>query len=135
MPLSRVRIGTAFLLAFVLVSDISLLARSVRRYLETPSMDEAAVAEIRLEPVRRFLRPAEVAGMVSDAESVPDEDRIYRLAQYALAPVLLTKGPKSRLVVGIFKDPGASIEQWRSRGLVSVRDFGGGVVLFESGDK
>ena len=81
-----------------------------------------------------------IDGLADDELSTPrqkyslDEElptaRIY-LAQYALAPVILVRSLDHKLVVGNFISPPPDLEIYRKMGLVPLRDFGNGIIIFK----
>jgi hypothetical protein len=92
------------------------------------SPDRARNTDLRFEALRRELAGVERIGYVSDPNATGDlAGERYFLAQLALAPVLVDLDTSRRLVVGNFT-PGSSPSI--PAGLVLVRDFGDGVVLF-----
>ena len=62
-------------------------------------------------------------------EELPTQ-RIY-LAQYALSPVILVRSLDYQLVVGNFINPPPDLEMYRKMGLVPLRDFGNGIIMFK----
>lgn len=93
--------------------------------------------EVRFRPVASLLPSTAAIGYVSDqSPNQPLGLVMYFGAQYALAPRLLVeqqRRPGSQWVVGNFSKP-LDVAQFSSeRGLRIIRDFGSGVVLFQSG--
>lgn len=93
--------------------------------------------EVRFEAVAAALPATGTIGYVSDQS--PDQPLglvMYFGAQYALAPRLLVeqqKRPESQWVVSNFSKP-LDVGHFSSeRGLKIIKDFGSGVVLFQSG--
>jgi len=60
--------------------------------------------------------------------------RIY-IAQYALSPVILVRSLHYPLIVGNFRHSNPDLDIYRKQGLIPVRDFGNGVVLFKRESK
>ena len=85
----------------------------------------------RFLTLRQFMPKRGVVGYLSDDSA--DEDistpRKY-LAQYSLAPVILARSLDYSLVVGNFRNRPPDFEPYRKMGLIPLRDFGNGVVLF-----
>jgi hypothetical protein len=97
----------------------------------------------RFEPLREILpRSGAVGyldGMADDEIATPrnkyllDESlptlQLY-LAQYSLAPIILVRSLDYRFVVGNYRNPKPDFETYRQMGLIPLRNFGNGVVLF-----
>ena len=85
----------------------------------------------RFLTLRQVLPKRGVVGYISD--DTTDEGistpRKY-LAQYSLAPVILARSLDRSLVVGNFRNRPSDLELYRKMGLIPLRDFGNGVVLF-----
>jgi hypothetical protein len=91
--------------------------------------------EKRFTPLRAVLRNG-VLGYISDEADETEEDKEYRdcriyLARYWLAPVVLVRSLDYSLVVGNFLKHAPDFETYRKIGLIPVRDFGNGLVLFK----
>ncbi|HTM47426.1 MAG TPA: hypothetical protein VL285_02015 [Bryobacteraceae bacterium] len=82
--------------------------------------------EQRFAAVKRELGSNAVAGYVSDLS----DPGILLSAQYALAPVLLVDDAPHQFVIGNFSRPMDYAGFGRERRLTTVKDFGGGVILF-----
>ena len=88
---------------------------------------QLAMAEKRLEPLKRELPPGTLVGYVSDIQA---DSGIILVTQYALAPVMLTQEAAPEFVLGNFSRPLNYAEFGTARHLTLVKDFGYGVVLF-----
>ena len=90
--------------------------------------------EKRFNKLRQLLPQRGVIGYIADDENEGDQDfidsRIY-LAQYTLAPVILVRSLDYDLIVGNFLDHTRDFEIYRKQGLIPIKDFGNGVVLFK----
>jgi hypothetical protein len=98
-----------------------------------PKGGQAAYVE-RFDPLRVHLAGTPSAGYVSLRSA---KDRLpvggyFFLAQYALAPTLLTRDARPALVVGNFNTPEVQAAFLATTRLVVVSDFGRGVVLFRN---
>ncbi len=94
--------------------------------------DPATRHEARFREVRDALPASGVVGYVSDglvgsAFTSMEAMQEYFLTQYSLAPLIVVRGGGQRLVVGNYSEPPAT----PPAGFTVLRDFGGGVLLFE----
>jgi hypothetical protein len=89
--------------------------------------------ENRFVNLRQLLPSRGVTGYISDDENEDDQEfidsRIY-LAQYSLSPVILVRSLDYSLIVGNFLDHTPDFEIYRKQGLIPIKDFGNGIVLF-----
>ncbi len=89
--------------------------------------------ENRFVNLRQLLPQHGVIGYISDEKNESDQDfidsRIY-LAQYSLSPVILVRSRDYSLIVGNFLEQTPDCEAYRKQGLIPIKDFGNGVVLF-----
>jgi hypothetical protein len=53
------------------------------------------------------------------------------LAEYSLLPVILVRSMDYPLIVGNFRNPAPDLEAYRKQGLIPIRDFGNGIVIFK----
>jgi len=83
--------------------------------------------ERRFAPVREMVPPDALVGYVSDLTEQP---ALIRTAQYVLAPRLLVSRPASDWVVGNFAWPQDFAAFARAHGLILVKEFPDGVILF-----
>lgn len=83
--------------------------------------------ERRFAPVREIVPPNALVGYVSDLET---DSTLLLTAQYALAPRLLVKNATSDWVIGNFARPQDFGAYARAHGLILVREFPDGVILF-----
>ena len=86
----------------------------------------------RFISVQPFLPRRGVVGYISDdldnaEHSMP---RKY-LAEYSLLPVMLVRSMDYPLIVGNFRNPAPDLEVYRKQGLIPIRDFGNGIVIFK----
>jgi hypothetical protein len=134
---TRTRIALLLVLLYAGASTVQWL----RRGAEWPahaSQDEISAYEHRFAELRALLPARGVVGYLGhpDPAGVAPREanaaallhfRRYLLAQYTLAPVLLTESTGPELVVGNF-EPGAAFPA--PAGLRVIRDLGDGLVLF-----
>jgi hypothetical protein len=95
-------------------------------HLKNGVSDVAERSDRRFAELRRALPEYGVVGYVGDSSETGVAD--YYLTQYALAPLVIERSTNHKLVIGNFpRAPRRGTEA----DLVLVRDFGGGVLLFE----
>jgi hypothetical protein len=83
--------------------------------------------ERRFAPVREIVPPNSLVGYVSDMTTDPT---LLLTAQYALAPRLIVRNPSSDWVIGNFARPQDFEALARAHGLMLVKQFPDGVILF-----
>jgi hypothetical protein len=88
----------------------------------------------RFISLRQVLPKRGVVGFITDVgkdeyKEAP-ETRILT-AQYALAPIILRNSLNYPLIVGHFRNPTPDFELYRNKGLIPLRDFGSGIILFK----
>ena len=130
---TRVKTGIVLLLLLALYGSstpfrqVTQLRANRRAEGRDPAVDWIAEYEQRFETIKRDLPPDAVVGYVTDQP--PDPAMDLRLAQYALAPVIVSRTGQTELVVGNFHDPAQMPGIVRQKGLVLVKDYGQGVAL------
>jgi GT2 family glycosyltransferase len=134
---TRVRVALLLILLYAGASTARWVHVAAARHAR-PGQDDISASDRRFRELRSALPAHGIVGYIGDPSLLqrgPDEAkaaallhfRRYLLAQYALAPVLLTEGAGPELVVGNF-DPGDSVAA--PPGLHVFREFGDGIVLF-----
>ena len=124
----RAAIGDGLLIVAILAGGLPIVSRAAKTAREGGS-DWVARYEERFLAVARVLPSGATLGCVSDSPA-DDEARAYFMAQYAMAPVVLTKDLRGRqLVLGNFLSGRIDSDLLRREGLALARDFGNGVVL------
>lgn len=137
----RVGMGRVLLVVLTGYAVFGLLLQSVRTYADLPARDPVTLHEARIAQLKGSLPPAGEVGYVTTVEN----DRIfaaekafrnveylaqYALTQYTLAPLIVRNSPELPLVVGNFIDgppPPGYLERY---GLVPLKDFGDGLILY-----
>jgi hypothetical protein len=137
----RRKAGLLILVCLAGYSVFSLLAQSVRSYPDLPERDPVTIHEARISQLKPML-PA--SGAVGYATTVENE-RIfatekafqnveylaqYALTQYTLAPLIVRNTPELPLVVGNFLDGPPAPGFLERHGLLPLRDFGDGLILY-----
>jgi hypothetical protein len=87
--------------------------------------------EGRFLVLRQALPRRAVVGYISDdsADEETSSARIY-IARYALSPLIIVRSLEYPLVVGNFRNTSPDLEIYRKQGLIPLRDFSNGVILF-----
>lgn len=145
------RVKAGIILATLLVSliNVGLFARKNHAIGFVPGKDVVSLSETRFEGLKQLLPGHGMVGYVSDVmpsvgpithrDEFSDEkyEIEYALTQYSLSPLVVdfrTEGHD--LVVGNFRDASKSQEIATAKGLVLIRDFGNGIMLFSrAGDR
>jgi hypothetical protein len=97
------------------------------------SDDNVAQFDRSLRELRKMLPQKGTVGYIAakpagDILDDADETRRYYLTQYSLAPLVVTLGTAPSLVIG--DSAGGAISGVQDSGLVLLRNFGNGVMLF-----
>jgi hypothetical protein len=134
----RLRVGLLLIGLFVGLAELQALRAAYATYRTIERPDEVSRHEARLQAVKPALPGHGLVGYVSDEPAEASDPasaaarqsfKRYLLTQYALVPIVLSRGPDGDLVVGDFT-PSAPGGVAAPPGFVMVQDFGGGVVLF-----
>ncbi len=139
--LSRGRAGYLLLIACALYASAGLLYGKASGFKDLPAEDPVSVHERRIEPLRAYLPDRGAVGYVTalEIEKVFARERALRdvellghfiLTQYTLAPVLVYPRPDRKLVVGNFIGYGPDQALIDRYGLVPLKDFGDGLILY-----
>ena len=137
----RRKAGLLILVCLAGYSVFSLLAQSIRIYNDLPETDPVTIHETRIAQLLPLLPASGAVGYVTTVEN----DRIfaaektftnveflaqYVLTQYTLAPRIVRNSPNLPLVVGNFIDGPPAPGFLEKNGLVPLKDFGDGLVLY-----
>jgi hypothetical protein len=137
----RGRAGCLLILACALYASVLLLYEKAARFPGLAWEDPVSVHERRIEPLRAYLPDRGSVGYVTalEIEKVFARERALRdvellghfiLTQYTLAPVFVYPRPNLPLVVGNFigaRPDQALLDRY---GLVPLKDFGDGLILY-----
>jgi hypothetical protein len=137
----RVEAGEILVIVLAGYAVFGLLVQSMRVYADLPEKDPVTIHEARIIQLKGSLPSSGEVGYVTTVEN----DRIfaaekafrnveylaqYALTQYTLAPLIIRNSPELPLVVGNFLNgppPPGFLEQ---NGLVPLKDFGEGLILY-----
>jgi hypothetical protein len=128
----RTRVALAVIVAFALVSDAQFLVKALVDYVRTSRPTAVEVYLTRFVEIRSALPARGVVGYLAEPKGKEilhggDYYRKFHLAQYALAPVIIVDSPDRPLVIGNFA---SGTPPPPAPGLILVRDYGNGVMLF-----
>jgi hypothetical protein len=134
----RMQVGLLLISLFVGLAALQALRTAYATYRTIERPDEVSRHEARLQVLKPVLPGHGLVGYVSD-EPAQNSDpasaaarqsfKRYLLTQYALVPIVLSRGPDGDLVVGDFTGSapdGVVVPP----GFVMAQDFGGGLALF-----
>ncbi len=142
----RRRAGLAILIMLTAYGVLNVLWQGIRSYRALPEPDPVTIHEARIAQLRPLLPSAGAVGYVTTVEN----DRIfakerafqnveylaqYALTQYTLAPLIVRNSPDLPLVIGNFLDGPPAPGFLEKHGLVPLKDFGDGLVLYRRGEK
>ncbi|MBE0559158.1 MAG: hypothetical protein IH628_18165 [Proteobacteria bacterium] len=137
----RRRAGLAILIILTGYGVLNLLWQGIRSYPDLPDIDPVTFHEARIDQLKPLLPASGHIGYVTTVEN----DRIfakerafqnveylaqYALTQYTLAPLIVRNSPELPLVVGNFLDGPPAPGFLKKHGLVPLKDFGDGLVLY-----
>ena len=127
---TRIKVGAMSLLALTaLLNNLSYLRANREVAPKAAVQGEITIYERRFDELKKWLPEHGVVGYVSDETDAIKETESYYLTQYALAPLVVVRGADRPLVVGNFGHGGQVAPV---ANLKIVKDFGNGVVLFET---
>ena len=137
----RRKAGLLILVVLTGYAVLNLLWQGVRSYPDLPGTDPVTLHETRIAQLLPLLPATGAVGYVTTVEN----DRIfaaektftnveflaqYVLTQYTLAPRIVRNSPDLPLVVGNFIDGPPAPGFLEKNGLVPLKDFGDGMVLY-----
>ena len=132
---ARTYAGSAILVALCMYAASRLLARTMADSLRAPGKDRVDELIERFEVIKKELPPYGVVGYLAEPGDRADIDRIveFRIAQYALCPVVLVDKVRPGLVIGSYHDAAAFAVLREAKKLVVLKDLGKGLVLLRGG--
>ncbi|MHB8908709.1 MAG: hypothetical protein ACYDAA_07500 [Syntrophales bacterium] len=140
----RRRTGSILLIVLTGYAVMTLLGQGIRLYPDLPEKDPVTIHEERIRQLKPFLPASGVVGYVTTVENsriFADEKTFrnveylaqYVLTQYTLAPLIVRNSPEFPLVIGNFLDGPPAPGFLEKNGLVPVKDFGDGLILYRRG--
>ena len=137
----RIKVGALLLILLTGYAVLSLLMQSIGIYTDLPDKDPVTIHEARIAQLKGSLPASGEVGYVTTVEN----ERIfayeramknveylaqYALTQYTLAPLIVRNSPELPLVVGNFLDGPPAPGFLEKNGLVPIKDFGDGLILY-----
>ena len=137
----RIKAGWLLLILLTGYAVLSLLVQSIGIYTDLPDKDPVTIHEARIAQLKGSLPASGEVGYVTTVEN----ERIfayeramknveylaqYALTQYTLAPLIVRNSPELPLVVGNFLDGPPAPGFLEKNGLVPIKDFGDGLILY-----
>ncbi len=140
----RTAAGTILLIVLTGYAVMTLLGQGIRLYPDLPEKDPVTIHEERIRQLKPFLPASGAVGYVTTVENeriFADEKTFrnveylaqYVLTQYTLAPLIVRNSPEFPLVIGNFLDGPPEPGFLEKNGLVPVKDFGDGLILYRRG--
>jgi hypothetical protein len=137
----RAAAGTILLIVLTVAAVMTLLWQSIGLYPDLPEKDPVTLHEERIRQLKEYLPVSGAVGYVTTVENdriFADEKAFrnveylaqYVLTQYTLAPLVIRNSPEFPLVVGNFLDGPPAPGFLEKHGLVPVKDFGEGLILY-----
>jgi hypothetical protein len=128
--LARHQFAVIALAALALASSFWLLLDLISVYSQTTATFGVASFEDRFSDFRKTLAPHTVLGYLSDNPVTdPSSQAEFNLTQYTLAPAIVRPTIDEHLVVVNYHSATPDAAGLRARHLISLRDFGHGVLL------
>ncbi len=142
----RTAAGAILLVIMTGTATMTLLWQSLRLIPDLPEKDPVTIHEERIRQLKEFLPASGEVGYVTSVENdriFADEKAFrnveylaqYVLTQYTLAPLIVRNSPELPLVIGNFLDGPPAPGFLEERGLVPLKDFGDGLILYRRGPK
>ena len=142
----RRKAGVLILIVLTGYAALNLLGKGIRSYPDLPEKDPVTIHEERIRQLKPFLPASGAVGYVTTVENdriFADEKAFrnvehlaqYVLTQYTLAPLIVRNSPELPLVVGNFLDGPPAPGFLEKNGLVPLKDFGDGLILYRRGPK
>ena len=140
-PTYRIKAGALLLLLLTGYSVLSLLVQSIETYKDLPDKDPVTRHEERIAKLKGALPASGEVGYVTTVEN----EKIfayekafqnveflaqYVATQYTLAPLIVRNTPELPLVVGNFLDGPPAPGFLEKYGLMPIKDFGDGLILY-----
>ncbi|MHB9097115.1 MAG: hypothetical protein ACYC5X_04750 [Syntrophales bacterium] len=140
----RTAAGSILLIVLTGYAVMTLLWQSISLTSDLPVKDPVTIHEERIRQLKAFLPASGAVGYVTTVENdriFADEKAFrnveflaqYVLTQYTLAPLIVRNSPEFPLVVGNFLDGPPAPGFLEKNGLVPVKDFGDGLILYRRG--
>jgi hypothetical protein len=137
----RTAAGAILLVVMTGYAVMTLLGQSIRLFPDLPEKDPVTIHEERIRQLKPFLPATGAVGYVTSVENdrIFTDERAFRnveylaqyvLTQYTLAPLIVRNSPELPLVVGNFLDGPPAPGFLEKNGLVPVKDFGDGLILY-----
>ncbi len=137
----RVKAGWLLLIILTGYAVLNLLGQSIRIYADLPEKDPVTIHEARIAQLKGSLPASGEIGYVTTVENekIFAYERAFQnveylaqyvLTQYTLAPLIVRNSPERPLVVGNFLDGPPAPGFLEKNGLVPIKDFGDGLILY-----
>ena len=137
----RIKAGWLLLILLTGYAVLNLLMQSIGSYTDLPDKDPVTIHEARIAQLKGSLPASGEVGYVTTVENkqIFAYERAFQnveflaqyvLTQYTLAPLIVRNSPELPLVVGNFLDGPPAPGFLEKNGLVQIKDFGDGLILY-----
>jgi hypothetical protein len=137
----RKKAGWLLLVFLTGYAVLSLLMQSIGIYTDLPDQDPVTIHETRIAQLKGSLPASGEVGYITTVENeqifayeraMKNVEYLaqYALTQYTLAPLIVRNSPELPLVVGNFLDGPPAPGFLEKNGLVPIKDFGDGLILY-----
>jgi hypothetical protein len=132
--LKRYRIGIFIIVSAALLSSSLTLRQEIRLFRKSPKIDQVTSYEKKFTSLKAILPPHSVVGFATDfATTNYGEGAMERfIAQYTLAPVLISNDSSRPLVIGSFRNPSELEIPLSNSDLIPLASFENGVMLLKN---
>ena len=127
----RATIGVSMIALLTLISisnEIWECYKTLDEYHKTTT--DITAFENRFSRLKQRLPSVGVLGYIDDTTDPVNKSFQYTLTRYALAPHLLEKSTRHKMVIGNFHQLPPKRALWDDQELILIEDFGDGVLLF-----
>ena len=132
----RATIGISMIALLTLVSISNELwesYKSLDQYNKTTT--DITAFEKRFDRLKQRLPSVGVLGYIDDTTDTVNASLQYTLTRYALAPHLLEKSIRHKMVIGNFHQLPPKKALWVDQGLILIDDLGDGVLLLSKSQR
>jgi hypothetical protein len=137
---TRVTIAVLLIVLSSLISTARLVKYKAGFSPEQIGRDPVSLYEKRFDEIKKDLPAFGTIGYITDKyyKNIGLDQKAatdYYLTRYALSPVLVTSSVTHPLVIGNFHDTSAGLKTATEAGIILIKDYGNGLMLFKGKTK